>query len=118
MCRLRLSSGSCVLLQNDGSYIDIRLRVLGGHHLAKKDIFGASDPYVKIDLDTVNGDLTARSVTTKTKKKTLNPRWNEEFLFRVSMMQLAKNLSFSFNRPSHCHHKSKVFVEFVSRIIS
>ncbi|XP_049831322.1 E3 ubiquitin-protein ligase Nedd-4 isoform X7 [Schistocerca gregaria] len=61
----------------------LRLRVIAGHHLAKKDIFGASDPYVRIDLNTVNGDETIDSVLTKTKKKTLNPQWNEEFVFRV-----------------------------------
>jgi len=61
----------------------LRLRVIGGHQLAKKDIFGASDPYVRIDLNTVNGDETIDSVLTKTKKKTLNPVWNEEFIFRV-----------------------------------
>ncbi|KAK7863721.1 hypothetical protein R5R35_003098 [Gryllus longicercus] len=62
---------------------ELRLRVIAGHQLAKKDIFGASDPYVKIDLNTVNGDETIDSVLTKTKKKTLNPQWNEEFIFRV-----------------------------------
>ena len=30
----------------------LRLRVIGGHNLAKKDIFGASDPYTRIDLVT------------------------------------------------------------------
>ncbi|CAH1981354.1 unnamed protein product [Acanthoscelides obtectus] len=49
----------------------------------KKDIFGASDPYVRIDLNTTNGDETIDSVLTKTKKRTLNPEWNEEFIFRV-----------------------------------
>lgn len=72
------------LLQNDGPLLEIKLKVLCGHHLAKKDIFGASDPYVKIDVDTTNENLTVDSVVTKTKKKTLNPKWNEEFLFRVS----------------------------------
>ncbi|XP_067015610.1 E3 ubiquitin-protein ligase Nedd-4 isoform X2 [Anabrus simplex] len=61
----------------------VRLRVIAGHQLAKKDIFGASDPYVRIDLNTINGDETIDSVLTKTKKKTLNPQWNEEFIFRV-----------------------------------
>lgn len=61
----------------------LRLRVISGHQLAKKDIFGASDPYVRIDLNTINGDETIDSVLTKTKKKTLNPTWNEEFIFRV-----------------------------------
>ncbi|XP_063241165.1 E3 ubiquitin-protein ligase Nedd-4 isoform X4 [Bacillus rossius redtenbacheri] len=61
----------------------LRIRVIAGHKLAKKDIFGASDPYVRIDLNTINGDETIDSALTKTKKKTLNPQWNEEFVFRV-----------------------------------
>uniref|UniRef100_A0A1B6C7J7 E3 ubiquitin-protein ligase n=1 Tax=Clastoptera arizonana TaxID=38151 RepID=A0A1B6C7J7_9HEMI len=61
----------------------LRLRVICGHQLAKKDIFGASDPYVRIDLTTTNGLETIDSVLTKTKKRTLNPLWNEEFIFRV-----------------------------------
>ncbi|XP_043256787.1 E3 ubiquitin-protein ligase Nedd-4 isoform X2 [Colletes gigas] len=61
----------------------LRLKVIAGHQLAKKDIFGASDPYVRVDLNTVNGDQTVDSALTKTKKKTLNPVWEEEFVFRV-----------------------------------
>ncbi|XP_076304902.1 E3 ubiquitin-protein ligase Nedd-4-like [Tachypleus tridentatus] len=74
----------------------LRLRVIAGHDLAKKDIFGASDPYVRIDLlrnetetqDTDRDDgSVVDSVYTKTKKKTLNPRWDEEFIFRVKRTQ-------------------------------
>ncbi|XP_045615393.1 E3 ubiquitin-protein ligase Nedd-4 isoform X2 [Procambarus clarkii] len=65
----------------------LRLRVIGGSGLAKKDIFGASDPYVKIELVNVatsgTDDDVVDCVSTKTKKKTLNPRWDEEFVFRV-----------------------------------
>ena len=82
--------------------------MISADNLAKKDIFGASDPYVRIDLVSNNNDeVTATthilwlwtgwfcnfglfysfqvidSVLTKTKKRTLNPRWEEEFLFRV-----------------------------------
>jgi hypothetical protein len=42
---------------------------MAGNSLAKKDIFGASDPYVRIDLNTINGDVNIDSVLTKTKKK-------------------------------------------------
>ncbi|CAG5101111.1 Similar to Nedd4: E3 ubiquitin-protein ligase NEDD4 (Mus musculus) [Cotesia congregata] len=70
-------------LINDESIRRLRLRVIAGHQLAKKDIFGASDPYVRIDLYPINGHETVDSVLTKTKKKTLNPVWEEEFLFRV-----------------------------------
>ncbi|XP_067212088.1 E3 ubiquitin-protein ligase Nedd-4 isoform X4 [Linepithema humile] len=65
----------------------IRLKVIAGHHLAKKDIFGASDPYVRVDLNTINGDQTVDSALTRTKKKTLNPVWEEEFIFRVKPVE-------------------------------
>ncbi|XP_013114572.2 E3 ubiquitin-protein ligase Nedd-4 isoform X5 [Stomoxys calcitrans] len=61
----------------------LRIVILSGQSLAKKDIFGASDPYVRLDLNTINGDINIDSVLTKTKKKTLNPTWNEEVVFRV-----------------------------------
>ena len=43
--------------------------MIAGSSLAKKDIFGASDPYVRIDLNTISGDVNIDSVLTKTKKK-------------------------------------------------
>ncbi|XP_032218602.2 E3 ubiquitin-protein ligase NEDD4 [Nematostella vectensis] len=63
----------------------LRVKVVAGIDLAKKDIFGLSDPYCKIRL--FRGDRTAGeidSITTETIKKTLTPKWNEEFLFRVN----------------------------------
>ncbi len=47
----------------------LRLKVFAGHNLAKKDIFGASDPYVRIDLIRNADDSVIDSVYTKTKKK-------------------------------------------------
>ncbi|XP_044264099.1 E3 ubiquitin-protein ligase Nedd-4 isoform X4 [Tribolium madens] len=73
----------CVSTLTEEPTSKIRLRIIKGKNLMKKDIFGASDPYVKIDLNTINGDETIDSVLTKTKKRTLNPEWNEEFIFRV-----------------------------------
>lgn len=61
----------------------LHIKVIKGRSLMKKDIFGASDPYVRIDLLPINGDEVIDSVLTRTKKKTLNPEWNEEFIFRV-----------------------------------
>ncbi|XP_075714083.1 E3 ubiquitin-protein ligase NEDD4 isoform X3 [Rhinoderma darwinii] len=60
----------------------LRVKVIAGFGLAKKDLLGASDPYVKLTLyDTANGVFT--SLQTKTVKKSLNPKWNEEILLRV-----------------------------------
>lgn len=57
-------------LQDDSSSIRLlRLKVFAGHNLAKKDIFGASDPYVRIDLIRNADDSVIDSVYTKTKKK-------------------------------------------------
>ncbi|XP_026472195.1 E3 ubiquitin-protein ligase Nedd-4 isoform X2 [Ctenocephalides felis] len=67
-------------------FMQLRIRVIAGKSLAKKDIFGASfsDPYVRIDVKKIVGNITVDSATTKTKKKTLNPEWNEEFKFLVN----------------------------------
>ncbi|XP_068131597.1 E3 ubiquitin-protein ligase NEDD4 isoform X3 [Hyperolius riggenbachi] len=60
----------------------LRVKVIAAFGLAKKDLLGTSDPYVKVTLyDPENGILT--SIQTKTVKKNLNPKWNEEVLLRV-----------------------------------
>lgn len=73
-----------LFLQREEATSRLRLRILAGHNLARKDIFGASDPYVRIELNNINDNETVDAVLTKTKKKTLNPKWGEEFIFRVS----------------------------------
>ena len=65
----------------------LRVRIIAGHKLAKKDIFGASDPYVKVDLINTRDNTVIDSFYTKTKKRTLNPNWIEEFLVRVDPVQ-------------------------------
>ncbi|CAG9795931.1 unnamed protein product [Diatraea saccharalis] len=67
---------------DENSYL-LRLKIIGAYALAKKDIFGASDPYVRVELQKVDGDVTLETFLTKTKKRTLNPVWNQEFVFRV-----------------------------------
>ncbi|XP_058824783.1 E3 ubiquitin-protein ligase Nedd-4-like isoform X2 [Topomyia yanbarensis] len=71
------------MVLNDEDTCLVRIKVVAAHSLTKKDIFGNSDPYVKVDINTIVGDVNIDSMVTKTKKKTLNPTWNEEFTFRV-----------------------------------
>lgn len=73
----------CSETEGINDYKVLRIRIIAGHKLAKKDIFGASDPYVKIDLINSQDNTVIDSLYTKTKKRTLNPTWDEEFLFRV-----------------------------------
>lgn len=51
------------------------MKVLRAMKLKKKDILGASDPYVKLKLTESN----MPSKKTIVKHKNLNPEWNEEF---------------------------------------
>ncbi|KAK3750287.1 hypothetical protein RRG08_015779 [Elysia crispata] len=60
----------------------LRIKVIEGVNLAKKDIFGASDPYVKVSLND-SGNLVDVKQTSIV-RKSLNPKWYEEFIFRVN----------------------------------
>lgn len=63
----------------------VRVVVIEAIDLAKKDIFGLSDPYCKIKLfrgDRDYGEID--SVVTETIKKDLHPIWNQGFFFRVN----------------------------------
>ncbi|XP_058215567.1 synaptotagmin-1-like [Rhododendron vialii] len=53
----------------------LHVKVLKAMNLRKKDLLGASDPYVKVKL---TEDKLA-SKKTKVKQRNLNPEWNEEF---------------------------------------
>ncbi|XP_019610865.2 E3 ubiquitin-protein ligase NEDD4-like isoform X7 [Rhinolophus sinicus] len=72
------------LSEDEGESRVLRVKVVSGIDLAKKDIFGASDPYVKLSLYVADENRELALVQTKTIKKTLNPKWNEEFYFRVN----------------------------------
>uniref|UniRef100_A0A2N9EQZ2 C2 domain-containing protein n=1 Tax=Fagus sylvatica TaxID=28930 RepID=A0A2N9EQZ2_FAGSY len=53
----------------------LHVNVVRAHKLLKMDLFGTSDPYVKLSL---NGDrLPAKKTTIK--RNNLNPEWNEKF---------------------------------------
>ena len=59
------------------------LKVIAAHDLINKDFIGKSDPYVNIDLVTsLQGIKVIETLRTKTKRNTLNPLFNEEFILR------------------------------------
>uniref|UniRef100_A0A1I8HP71 C2 domain-containing protein n=1 Tax=Macrostomum lignano TaxID=282301 RepID=A0A1I8HP71_9PLAT len=55
------------------------IRVIKGANLTAQDANGLSDPYVKIHLLPDTGRRT--KLRTKTKQRTLNPAWDEEFCY-------------------------------------
>ncbi|CAH8598394.1 unnamed protein product [Heterobilharzia americana] len=64
----------------------LRVRIIRALDLMKKDIFGASDPYCKLCVYKTHRSTlpVCTPVPTKTVKRSLNPIWNEEFIFRVN----------------------------------
>ncbi|XP_073440917.1 E3 ubiquitin-protein ligase NEDD4-like isoform X10 [Dendrobates tinctorius] len=82
-CGVTLQEGQLETLQKREESRILRVKIVSGIDLAKKDIFGASDPYVKLSLYVADENRDLALVQTKTIKKTLNPKWNEEFFFRV-----------------------------------
>lgn len=63
----------------------LRVRVIKAIDLAKKDIFGLSDPYCKIHLLNGHGlDSIIDTMRTMTIKKTLTPTWDQVFDLRVN----------------------------------
>ncbi|XP_078332885.1 synaptotagmin-7-like isoform X3 [Crassostrea virginica] len=73
-CKLgRLQIG----LSYDFQSLTLTLKVIQATGLVAKDFTGTSDPYVKILLLPDK----RHKLVTKVKKKNLNPRWNESFLF-------------------------------------
>jgi Ca2+-dependent lipid-binding protein len=68
------------MAQQQQQELHLHCLVVGAGRLAKKDLFGLCDPYAKITLRRA-GTKSVASYQTKTKKRTLNPSWNELFVF-------------------------------------
>lgn len=66
-----------IALSYDFQTLTLTLKVLQATNLVAKDFSGTSDPYVKILLLPDK----KHKLLTKVKKRNLNPRWNECFLF-------------------------------------
>lgn len=66
-----------ISLSYDFQTLTLTLKVLQATNLIAKDFSGTSDPYVKILLLPDK----KHKLLTKVKKRNLNPRWNECFLF-------------------------------------
>ncbi|VBB29928.1 unnamed protein product [Acanthocheilonema viteae] len=61
----------------------LRIRVVKAERLSKRDIFGVCDPYAVILLKREGSSVAVDKAQTKTRRKTREPVWNEEFVFRV-----------------------------------
>lgn len=63
----------------------LRLKIVKASDLQRRDIFGGlCDPYVKISLQTNEARNQVVDIArTRTVSKTLNPMWNQDFIFRV-----------------------------------
>lgn len=70
----------------------LRIKVIRAVDLQRRDFLGGSgDPYVKISLKTRdNRNVIVDSTRTRTVPKTLNPLWNQDFLFRVRKTFISK----------------------------
>ncbi|VDN96105.1 unnamed protein product [Rodentolepis nana] len=64
----------------------LKVLVVRGLSLMKRDIFGTTDPYCRLSLyrDVRQTSCLGNSVRTRTIKRSLDPEWNEEFYFRVN----------------------------------
>lgn len=64
----------------------LRVKVLRAVDLHRRDFLGGiADPYVKITLQTIeNRNSVIDTARTRTISKTVNPLWNQDFVFRVS----------------------------------
>jgi Ca2+-dependent lipid-binding protein len=74
----------------------LRIKVLRAIELQRRDFLGGSgDPYVKISLQTrENRNVLIDSTRTRTVPKTLNPLWNQDFIFRVCRKSEKKRFIF------------------------
>lgn len=63
----------------------LRIKVIRAIELQTRDFLsGSGDPYIKISLKTADSrNTTVDSTRTRVVPKTLNPLWNQDFLFRV-----------------------------------
>lgn len=66
-----------IALSYDFQNLTLTLKIFQATSLPAKDFTGTSDPYVKVLLLPDK----KHKLLTKVKKKNLNPRWNECFLF-------------------------------------
>ena len=63
------------------SNVLLKLRVVEAKGLAKKDTFGKSDPFTKVFF--LGCDSKPETRRTLVRKKTLNPKWNHDFRFKI-----------------------------------
>ncbi|CAO4360400.1 unnamed protein product [Caenorhabditis nigoni] len=87
----------------------IRVRLLRGQKIGRRDLFGVCSPYCLVRLENSNGDV-VDEVQVETKRKTRHPVWNSVFTFRVTRSCQLKLLVYDENRL-----RKDSLIGFVSR---
>jgi synaptotagmin-1 len=90
-------------LEYDFNSNSLAVTVIKAEELPALDMGGTSDPYVKVFLLPDK----KKKFETKVHRKTLNPEFNETFVFKVSakniLFELFSLLFFLQNQFNHCH---------------
>lgn len=63
----------------------LKVRLVKATNLADKDLFGKTDPYVRLELeqDNIFRDHDYGYQVSSKKRNELNPVWNEDFVFNI-----------------------------------
>ncbi|CAI5440336.1 unnamed protein product [Caenorhabditis angaria] len=68
---------------NNQEYDQIRVRLVRGTKLGRRDLFGVISPYCQIRLETLQGTV-VEEVQTEKKRKTRSPIWNQIVNFKLA----------------------------------
>ncbi|PAV77310.1 hypothetical protein WR25_21113 [Diploscapter pachys] len=85
------------MLQTNSTATELlRVRIVRGEKLGKRDLFGACDPYIVVKLEGQDGEV-IDEITLEKKRKCRNPTWNSYLMLRVTRQCVLKLLVYDAN---------------------